>query len=35
MKTDGPSRSRVLSREEAVALVASLRAAKKTVVFTD
>ncbi len=35
MRVDSPGRSRVLSRQEAVALVASLRDAKKTVVFTN
>jgi rfaE bifunctional protein nucleotidyltransferase chain/domain len=35
MKMEGSGATRVLSREQAVALVASLRAAKKTVVFTN
>ena len=35
MNVEGPGESRVLSREQVVALVATLRAAKKTVVFTN
>jgi D-beta-D-heptose 7-phosphate kinase/D-beta-D-heptose 1-phosphate adenosyltransferase len=35
MKVQGPGEARVLSREQAVALVATLRAEKKTVVFTN
>jgi rfaE bifunctional protein nucleotidyltransferase chain/domain len=35
MKMEGSGATRVLSREQAVALVASLRGAKKTVVFTN
>ena len=35
MKVDGPGGSRVLSRERAAALVATLRAEKKTIVFTN
>jgi D-beta-D-heptose 7-phosphate kinase/D-beta-D-heptose 1-phosphate adenosyltransferase len=35
MKMEGSGATRVLSREQAVALVAALRAAKKTVVFTN
>ena len=35
MRVEGPGESRVLSREQAVALVAALRAESKTVVFTN
>jgi D-beta-D-heptose 7-phosphate kinase/D-beta-D-heptose 1-phosphate adenosyltransferase len=35
MKVEGPGQSRVLSREQAAALVARLHAAKQTVVFTN
>ena len=35
MRVEGPGESRVLSREQAVALVAALRAEKKTIVFTN
>ena len=35
MKVEGSGESRVLSREQAVALVARLRAARQTVVFTN